>query len=737
MKGYAFPLLLASLVAGGAAVAEEGAEEGAQPYVDLPPSVDGSESVAAVADLDLGDIHLEDILKVETVSATKTAQRASQAPSVVSAFLADQFKVYGWFSLNDILYKQPGFSPAQDFERPTISARGSFESYNNNHILLLVDGVPFNDSVFGTAYTWEVTPLFIANTVEVIRGPGSALYGSNAMNGVVSINTLATSGEPRAEATLGLGTHSSQRYELLATGGGTLYGAAAGFSHFRTDGNEYADVDSLKRRDPMTGELLRFQVPDSRESSYFFGKLSGRGSLDGLSLQLHHQDWSSETGHGLLSIIPGPADGRHDTRQLAALSWKKTAAWGLSQEHVLRYQRRLLDWKLDLAPPGATDAFFSYPDGIFQMIVSESHEVFARSQVAYAWNGGGRILGGAEYTGFFYDGDDASVANIVFGKGPVDGFRTTSGFLWRIRGQPVTTLGAYGQLVLDPFLTDMLSLTLGVRFDRRFFDHYVDSEMSAVEEESFHQLSPRAGLVLAPTRRLSLKLLAGKAFRAPTTTEFFVLGQGFQAPEPESSINIDMAIDYRPHDALNLRLNGYYNIKENEIGVYGLTHGNLYDRTIAGVELEALWGLDLGTLGDLEGFANVSYAQLVSEDALLEGLTSSDRLTWAAPFSANAGANYKIGRINAVVQTHVQGPIARRETDVENAENRGHRPYTVPSFTTVDAVLGVALSRWSRVHVQGKNLFDTRGIMPRTADAPFDFRIPPRELWATLVLEFH
>jgi outer membrane receptor protein involved in Fe transport len=151
---------------------------------------------------DVTSLSLEELLNLGIESASKISQRAQEAPSVVSVVTRDQMELFGWTHLNEILFRQPSFFPSQDYERVTVGARGLFESWNSNHLLLLIDGVPYNDNETGGAYTWEITPLFLAKSVEIIRGPGSALYGSNAANGVIAINTLsAHAGFARAWAT--------------------------------------------------------------------------------------------------------------------------------------------------------------------------------------------------------------------------------------------------------------------------------------------------------------------------------------------------------------------------------------------------------------------------------------------------------------------------------------------------------------------------------------------------------
>ena len=106
-----------------------------------------------------------------------------EAPNIVSVISDKEIRDYGRVSINDILFQLPGFAPSQVNDRRTVSSRGMYEGWNNNHLLMLVDGVQHNDLFYGTALTWEITPLNMIKSLEVIRGPGSALYGTNAYVG--------------------------------------------------------------------------------------------------------------------------------------------------------------------------------------------------------------------------------------------------------------------------------------------------------------------------------------------------------------------------------------------------------------------------------------------------------------------------------------------------------------------------------------------------------------------------
>jgi len=122
----------------------------------------------------LYQMSLEDLLNIPVISSSKVEQRQIEAPNVVSAIPLDLSSYYGSRSINDILSFQPGFFIAQDYERSTVGFRGMFEGWNNNHLLMLIDGIPFNDNLYGTAYTWDITPLNFTNSLEVIFGPSSA-----------------------------------------------------------------------------------------------------------------------------------------------------------------------------------------------------------------------------------------------------------------------------------------------------------------------------------------------------------------------------------------------------------------------------------------------------------------------------------------------------------------------------------------------------------------------------------
>ena len=193
---------------------------------------------------DLLNMSLDELMNIEITSASKISVKVSEAPSIISVFTNEQIDTYGWTSIEDMLKSQPGFSPTQDYDRKTVSSRGLFEGWNNNHLLMLIDGIPFNDNLYGSAYTWEITPIFFAKSVEILRGPGSALYGSNATNGVTAINTVSAADlENNSHAEVKFGNFNTKVFDLLGGYSTEKMSIVLGFNAYSTDGNSYDDFN--------------------------------------------------------------------------------------------------------------------------------------------------------------------------------------------------------------------------------------------------------------------------------------------------------------------------------------------------------------------------------------------------------------------------------------------------------------------------------------------------------------
>src|SRR5439155_10117118 len=149
---------------------------------------------AAAGRAEPAEISLEQLMKMEipvVEAASKYKQKITEAPSSVTIITSDEVKKYGHRTLADILQTVPGFYTTYDRNYSVLGVRGFSQGDFNNRVLLLVDGHRMNNSLTDGAFigTEFILDADLIDRVEVIRGPGSSLYGNNAFFGVINVIT--------------------------------------------------------------------------------------------------------------------------------------------------------------------------------------------------------------------------------------------------------------------------------------------------------------------------------------------------------------------------------------------------------------------------------------------------------------------------------------------------------------------------------------------------------------------
>lgn len=211
----------------------------------------------AQAASDYTSLSLEDLLTVEITSVAKKRQRVSDAAAAVTVISQEDIRRSGATTLTEALRTVPGLEVAQiDASSTALTVRG-FNTRFANTLLVMVDGRSvYVSPLSGVLWDQQMIPLSDVERIEVVRGPGATLWGSNAVNGVIniitkhSIDTLglaaqATVGTEELSGTLRygvrLGENSSMRAYITAsdrqsleTAGGERYndgwrGVQAGF----------------------------------------------------------------------------------------------------------------------------------------------------------------------------------------------------------------------------------------------------------------------------------------------------------------------------------------------------------------------------------------------------------------------------------------------------------------------------------------------------------------------------
>jgi iron complex outermembrane receptor protein len=143
--------------------------------------------------IDTLTMDLEQLMKIEVVVAgSKRAQEARDVASFVSVVSAADIRQHGYRTLADVLRTLPGFYVTNDRNYSYLGVRGFSRPGDwNSRILILLNGLRTNDNVYDLAYIGEEfsVDVDLIERVEVIRGPSSALYGSNAFFAVINVVT--------------------------------------------------------------------------------------------------------------------------------------------------------------------------------------------------------------------------------------------------------------------------------------------------------------------------------------------------------------------------------------------------------------------------------------------------------------------------------------------------------------------------------------------------------------------
>ncbi|MCR9097062.1 MAG: TonB-dependent receptor plug domain-containing protein, partial [bacterium] len=175
---------------------------------------------SAMAEGDLLDMSLEELMNIEVTSVSKKAESKNDTAAAITVITAEDIRRGGFTSIPEALRVVPGVQVARiDASRWAISIRGFRQEFSNK-LLVLVDGRPVYTPLFGGA-VWSEQNLAMQDVerIEVIRGPGGAIWGANAVNGVINIMTRHTKDTQGQLLALWGGT---QEYGGMARHGGSI-----------------------------------------------------------------------------------------------------------------------------------------------------------------------------------------------------------------------------------------------------------------------------------------------------------------------------------------------------------------------------------------------------------------------------------------------------------------------------------------------------------------------------------
>ena len=535
--------------------------------------------------------------------ATGSRKPIHRAPAVATVITADQIKAMGARHLDEVLETVAGLHvvPSTQGRLDSIYSIRGIHTKFNPHVLVLINGNPFPFFTGGRPFHFRM-PVAAISRVEVVRGPGSAVYGADAFSGVVNIITKDAYDINGAE--VGGRAGSFETHDLWIQYGKRWDNWEVAFSlewqQSEGDKGRKIDSDLQTRLDSWFGT----------DSSLAPGPLSTRYNVLDSHLELKRDNWrlrhwywrQDNAGLGAgSSLALDPTGGEDISQHFIDLFYGLNIGKSLDLSANATYLHRKNASRMLLLPPGSSVPIGS--DGNLDF-TSSNLVLFPEGMIA-------RASGKEEGPGFdlvaLYTGKahrwrlaagiwerryKVTTEKKNFGPNIIDGSQSVQdGSLTEVSDTPYVFIPNVSRTAWYISLQDEWQfardweLTAGVRYDK--YSDFGDT------------INPRVALVWAARHNLTNKLLYGKAFRAPSLTEKFSINNpvvlGNPSLNPETIDTLELSFDYRPFFDLTAALSlFYYEAKDlieyiQDPNVNTATASNARDQEGYGYELEVNW----------------------------------------------------------------------------------------------------------------------------------------------------
>ena len=683
--------------------------------------------------------------------ATGSQQPITRAPSVASVITAEDIRNMGAKDLDEVMESVPGVHVTRaannNFSIYTIRGIGANQT-TNPQVLMLQNGIPTNTLFRGDRGQSIGAPLLenIAR-IEIIRGPGSALYGADAFSGVINIITKTAKNAPGTEMGARIGSFNTRNAWVQH---GNQHGAvdvAAYLQVGHTDG-----IKEIVSADAAT----RFNQAFGGTSSLAPGSLNTGADVIDAQLDLGYEKWRLRGGYKLRSNA-GPNVGatyaldptgnektEHINTDLSWIDAQFAQNWGLG--FTASYLQHTEDNSYTMYPPGTTlpnvtvnnptiAALLGVPVG------TSVSGLFPNGMLGSPgrWERQFRLSGYATYSGF-------ADHSLRFGLGHEDlnlyKVRTIKNFWLNtsagpLLGIPVPTGGVIDYSAIQPHLLP----------HRRFNDYlYAQDEWSfakdwsltaGVRNDNFSDFgsttNPRLALVWDAAYDVTAKLLYGQAFRAPSFNEQYGVnpaGDGNPDVKPERIEMREAAISWQARKDTQFNLNLFqYNMKDTirpvaKPGGVGFSFQNTGQLHGSGLELEAVWDASR----NVRLSANYSWQQSIDE-------TTNTDAGYAPHNHVFAKADWRFAD-NWMLSPQLDWVADRRRI-------KGDTRPQIPDYTTFDMTVRNTRDqgKWDFA-ASVRNLFNATVLEPTlylappgnlptypTSAIPNDLPMAPRSLW--------
>lgn len=683
---------------------------------------------AAAQEVDaLLSLSLEELVSLPIVTASRRSEARDHTPAHVIVITQRQIRERQYRDLADLLESLPGV----DFMRGTRSARYnnfSLQGYtSSNKLLIMLDGVRIDHPTGGRVAVAENYPLYHVKQVEVVYGPAAALYGADAVAGVINIITEQAEGVPQAQVTLTTGRFGSQEAHFFAAAEvADQVSLSVGGHGQRSD---RAPLDRYYPEDFAPADARTFDgtlvIPaEAREA--FSGEIASRSLFARLDVgERVSFGYFSSMFRQLTSVGDRPdtaiftPDARSQTQTQTAY-----ARFRLPLGERVRTQLQLDYSRLELDPSSKyLNIYTSFAD--LGYLYSRSDRRGLEQTLDVQLSEAHQVQAGLGYQSYrtIQAPDMPQPYDRSLGVGGQGLVHANTDLPLPIPHAEYDNSYAYVQLQSD--WQPGVSTMVGLRYDRH--SGYGNT------------LIPRLGGSWRVNDRHVLKALYGESFRAPSPDEILTtygsftgvknehgqyLGSGFHVPnpnlKPERARTYSLTWEWRPRANVNVVTNFYHSRIKNLIGNVDERHSTQFipgavlsnttrkvnggDQSQTGLDVLAQWRFHLGHGWRGDGWGSFS---LIDGEVREQGDVSPMDLSYIAPRKARLGATFRYrDRFTITPSVLWTDDVATERAHPSKAGQRR----VAKAYTRVDLSLGWHLGRQSAssVWLSVENLLDRR-----------------------------
>ncbi len=599
------------------------------------------------------DLDLTQLSKLKITSASKSEQFINEIPSTIYIITAAEIKERAYFTLDEALADLPGFQFRNTLGINSYVFQRGIPN-QNNLTLVLIDGVQINELNSGGFYGGAQYNLSNVERIEVIYGPASVVYGTNAVSGIINLIT-----KDSREPSIGINT-------LI----GNFYTSAGDVSYSYTNKQETFGLR-------LSGMFKRSEKADLKRAE---GDNNWTGQMDNIEndysfdVKIQFKNFTLGTNYQLKQPTLATSN-----KAVGTIYRDYGTIWNMQFiNSYLKYNKKFSN-KLSL-----TSMLYNRNATVLN---SSVYNVVDTAQVGY------------------YRPNNLIGTEHILNYKPKDFFTLTSGLVFDFEQLSKTASFSFSDspdnkpprppkpAALNNYLISVFAEPTVIFFKKLYLSAGLRFDQSSLYNQV---LTPRVGLIYH-FRKHFVRISYAEAFRAPKPWDYYD-GAGNSSLKPEKMKSLELGFTFSIHDKIKITLEGYRNLLHNAINKEYLidnyrwvnsgllsTHGS-----------ELFVRLDFGKI---KATANYTFTYATNESGVLVPEISMHNANASITYSF-----YKYFKINLKANYYSK----RKNPQFITAANS----YYLKPYVLIDAAISMLNYKGINLQIIVKNLLDTKYYHP-------------------------